>query len=122
LYYKKHWSAAIRVFEDGVALPGGWDSEKCQSLCFIGECWLHLNNIEKSVVAFTRALGYDASRREPWLQLAKLYQRKGNVAATRGFTYAAIAFPKIIGLYENDHNYSTIPEKLLKWCGDQSSS
>jgi glycosyltransferase involved in cell wall biosynthesis len=121
LYYKKHWHAAIHVLEQGIALPGGWNSEKCQGLCFVGECWLHLNDAQKAILAFNRAIGQDATRREPWLQLARIHQTSGNIAATRGFTHAATIFPKTVGLYENAYNYSTIPQQLLTWCNAHST-
>ena len=116
LYYNEHWHAAIKVLEMGVILPGGWNTEKCQSMCYVGECWQRLCHTSKAVSAYMRALEFDATRREPWIRLATIYKSKGNVPAVLAFTTACEIFPKRVGLYENDHNFNTIPTALKKWC------
>lgn len=117
LYGNGKWEAAAQLLVDGVEIctADAWDTEKCQSLCYAGQCYLHLARPQKAIQCFMSALKFDANRREPWLRLAHVYRKMECHAATRGFALAALEIPYRVGLVETARNYGADPHDCLYW-------
>jgi glycosyltransferase involved in cell wall biosynthesis len=106
--------SAIKEFERHVKM-NGWPAEKAQSYIFMGDCYGMLNEPEKQVECYNKAIYIDGSRREAYLKLAKFYQSNNNPRQCLIYAQAAKELP-IVDYYANDmRDYTVAPDELIYW-------
>jgi len=106
--------SAIKEFERHVAM-NRWQTEKAQSIIFIGDCCGMLRQPEKQVEYYNKAIYADGSRREPYIKLARFYKANNNHLLTAVYAMAATQIPWG-SYYANDKGmYEQEPHELLYW-------
>jgi tetratricopeptide (TPR) repeat protein len=115
LYYHRWYRSAIAVLERHAAMEDAWIVERSQSLCFAGECLEALGCAREAEETYRRALGLDATRREPLLRLAAACCRRGDFDAAARSAREALAVPRTSAYPELDANYTWIPHSILYW-------
>ena len=114
LYYARRWRAALCIFERGLERATGYYVERCDSLCFAGECHENLGEPDAALACYARATAADGSRRNPWLRMGLTHQGKRNFLAARACAYAALSVPRppVARVYEPVQNYTTLPHDI----------
>ena len=95
------YRSAIKELERHLKLSN-WDTEKSQSMCFIGDAYRSLGDETLALEWWHKAIDL-APRREPWMRIAQFYHGKDKPAK---------ALPYVIGAMEiaDDHFYGHVPE------------
>lgn len=110
--------SAIKEFERHLKISW-WKPERSQSMIYIGDCYLKLENEEEAVKWYHRAFQEEAGRREPLIKLAEFYFRKKDWQRTVCYCKAALEIP-MSGYYANNKfHYTHVPHELLAeayWC------
>lgn len=112
LFWTHRTKSAIKEFERHLTM-GGWQSERSQSLLFMGDAYGRLNQPEKQAEMYNKAVYLDAQRREPWMKLAEFYLFNKNYQAAVCYVKAAMEIPWS-GFYAIDKPYyEHIPYEVL---------
>jgi len=126
LYYHGYLKSAIKEFERHISMQK-WDTERSESLCYIGKAKLLLGETDDAIASFTQAFHIEPRRREPFMHLAEYYYK--NKMSEHALVYAAAAtqIPDHEGFYANyQPYYQHIPHEILYWAywqrGDFHSS
>lgn len=115
LLYRGWPKAAIEALSRHVKLSR-WDMERGQSLVFIGDACVAINEPGKALEFYHEATRMDPLRREGWLRAAGLYYKRGDAARTAQYAMAALGIPKSPGFYGDiPENYGVYPHHLLYW-------
>jgi glycosyltransferase involved in cell wall biosynthesis len=115
LFYKGKYEKAIKMFQEHLDNPG-WETEKGQSLIFMGHCYIYLKERDKAMECYSRAFTKDMNRREPLLAMADvLYREKKWTEASRLYRMT-LSIPK--GNYYSNisTNYGHYPWGQLSVC------
>lgn len=112
--YTGRYRSAIKGFEEHIAM-NGWLPERAQSAVFIGQCYEALGDEEKAISSYHRALQIDASRREAWLRLARLYYKRGDHQRVASYIEASLAVPLSNFYSNNAEDYRHVPHELGYW-------
>ncbi|MCK9371488.1 glycosyltransferase [Candidatus Dojkabacteria bacterium] len=117
LYWTGRYKSAIKEFERHLTI-GNWKAERCQSMIYIGECYMRLNDVEKGIEWMHRAYQEDGNRREPLIRLAETYYYRKEWLKVASYCMAALEIP-FSGFYaSNTSYYENVPHELLaeaKW-------
>lgn len=106
--------SAIQELERHLGM-NGWAAERSQSLCFIGEALLKLQDERGAILAFQEAFSVEGGRREPLMRLADLYYQKHDAQHTAAYAMAALSIP-LNGFYYNQiAHYEHMPHEMLYW-------
>lgn len=129
-YYGKRWHSALKLLLHQTTMDTAWIPEKSQSWVHIGECYEGLEDFTKARQAYFEASFVDPCRREPWMRLARLYQRLEKALpedkpvekqrlfqAGMSVAKAALIIPFTTALSEGIENYEYLPHEFLAWGG-----
>ncbi len=86
LMFYGRYDDAIKQLKIHLELPTAlWGAERCASMRFIARCFMSLGNLGEALSWALRAVAESQHDREPWIELAKIYQALNNHA---GMFYA----------------------------------
>lgn len=92
-----------------------WDAERSQSAIFIGDAFRNMGSEQEAIDWYRRAIDVYAARREPFIRLAELYQRRNDPQRCAAFAAAALTISQS-GFYADDaSHYRHVPHELLAW-------
>lgn len=117
--------SAIKEFKRHIDM-NRWQTERAQSMIYIGDCYGMLNNPDKQIEAYSIAFGMDSNRREALMKTAYFYRHNVNHRAVIAYATAALTIP-LSDYYANDiAMYEHAPHELLYhaygWTGDIESA
>lgn len=115
LFYDRWFRSAIPVLEAHAKMDTAWNAERSQSWCFIGESLKALRRSDEAEEAYRRSIEVDPTRREPHLELASVYSRRGDFANAVRCAKAALAIPRTNAYPELAANYTWRPHSILYW-------
>lgn len=114
LMWNGHPKSAIKEFERHIAMDR-WQTEKAQSMIFLGDCYGMLNQPDKQVEWYSKAFKTDPFRREALMKLAYFYRHNNKPLAVLAYAKAALEIPWT-DYYANDKAmYEQEPHALLYW-------
>ena len=109
-----HPKSAIAEFERHVAM-NRWPAERAQSVIFMGDCYGMLNQPEKQLEMYHKALSIDPNRREAFIKIAFFYKAQNRPQQVILYALAALEVPWT-DYYANDKAmYEHVPHELLYW-------
>ncbi len=114
LMYKGRYHSAIKEFKRHIAM-NKWQTERAQSMIFIGDCYSYLGNGERSHEWYIRAFEAEPNRREPLMKLAEYFYFKGLYQQTIAFCKAALEIRGISYYSNHQPYYEQRPHELLYW-------
>lgn len=91
-FYHARYDEAIQFFEKALEL-GKWPPERSQAFVYKSNCHQAKGEIGKAVDCLHRAMMETDSRREPFWELALLYEAQGQVERALVYLHAALAIP-----------------------------
>jgi tetratricopeptide (TPR) repeat protein len=115
LHARGRHRSAIALLEAHAARTDAWITERSASLCLSGRCFEALGDPTGAEAHYRRAIGLDATWREPFLRLAALCQARGDFDGVVEHATAAIGVPRTSAFAEADANYGDVPHALLYW-------
>ena len=115
LFYERWFRSAIAVLEVHTKMDLAWDAERSQSWCFMGECLTAIGRPQEAEEAYCRSIEVDPTRRQPHLDLAAVYSRRGDFANAARCAKSALAIPPTSAYPELEANYTWRPHSLLYW-------
>lgn len=115
LYYHGRFRSAIALLQEHAAREDGWKTEQSESLCLIARSYEFLGEPSNAEAAYVRAMKMDNTRREPFLGLALLKQKQGELEASVEYASTALEIPHASGYMESDANYTYLPHAILYW-------
>ncbi len=106
---------AIKMFEQHIEKPG-WNTEKGQSLIFMGNCYRTLKDEQKAMECYARGFTYDMNRREALLGMAQVKYDNAQWVEAERLYWSAVMIPK--GNYYANWapNYGHFPWGQLSVC------
>ncbi len=109
-----HPKSAIAEFERHVAM-NRWPAEKAQSVIYMGDCYGMLNDPEKQLEMYHKAMAIDPHRREAPMKIAYFYKAQNKPEQVISYVMAAMQIPWT-DYYANDKSmYEHLPHELLYW-------
>jgi tetratricopeptide (TPR) repeat protein len=70
--YRGQYDAAIKTLQEHLAMPGGWDMERCASMRYIARCLQAKGDIAGAKGWLYRAIAESPGTREPYTDMARL--------------------------------------------------
>ena len=114
LLWNNRPKSAIQEFERHINM-NGWNSERAQSMIYIGDAYGILGDQEKQVSYYYKAFHTDSTRREALIKLAYVYKGMNNPLACIAVISAALQIP-YAPYYGNDgSHYTYLPFEFLYW-------
>jgi glycosyltransferase involved in cell wall biosynthesis len=114
LYYKGRYKSAIKELTRHVAM-NKWQTERSQSLLFIGDSYMMLGMDKEGLAAYNEAFAIDSTRREPFMRLADYYYRKKDHQRVAAYCEAAITIPNNRFYSNHQELYTYKPHELAYW-------
>jgi glycosyltransferase involved in cell wall biosynthesis len=111
MYWRGRYKSAIKELTRHVAM-NKWQTERSQSMLFIGDSWMMLGEDAKGLVAYNEAFAIDSTRREPFMRLADYYYRKKDYQRTAAYCEAAITIPANRFYSNHQELYTYKPHEL----------
>ena len=113
--------SAIQEFQRHLKM-GGWDSERAESLIFMGDAYGQLNNPEDQALSYSLSFYIDSSRRDALMRLAEFYLWHKNYQAAVCYANASLGIPWTGFYASNKGYYEQLPHEVLYqaygWLGD----
>ena len=70
--YRGQYDTAIKTMQDHLAMPGGWDMERCASMRYIARCLQAKGDVSGAKAWLYRAIAECPTAREPYADMARL--------------------------------------------------
>ena len=114
LFWSGRYKSALKEFQRHVTM-NGWETERAESMIYIGDCYGHLNRPQDQVEWYQKAYNLDGGRRKALLKLAQAYKFWNDPQRTAVYASGALTIPRN-GYYANDmREYTVLPHELLYW-------
>jgi glycosyltransferase involved in cell wall biosynthesis len=125
LMYIGRYESAIEQFQIHINMDG-WPTERAQSMCFIGDCYMYLGDIEEAIAWYGVSFHNEPNRRQPLMKLAEYYYTKQLPHQAIAYALASTTV-KDISYYGNYQPYlENFPHEILYWAywqiGDKEKS
>lgn len=115
MMYTGRFRSAIKEFERHIAM-NAWQTERAQSMLFIGDCHLHLGDKDEAIKWYLKSFDLEPNRREPLMKLAELSHKENKLTQCVAYCEAALTI-KGDNFYANyQPYYSYVPHELLYFC------
>ena len=115
LLYSGKSKEAIKMFEQHIENPG-WETEKGQSLIFMGNAYRSLKDDKQAMECYARGFTYDMNRREALLEMAKIKYDNQEWAQAERLYWLALQIPKSNYYADFAPHYTHIPWGQLSVC------
>ncbi len=112
MFYNKMWKSASKEFERHIAM-NKWQTERGQSMVFLGDCLINLNKIEEGLQQYHRAIITGPQRRIAFLRLAAFMMKNKDFIRAIAYAKAALEIPYLASYTESMANYSHEPHYYL---------
>jgi glycosyltransferase involved in cell wall biosynthesis len=101
--YNHQWINAITELKRHLSLPSAtWDAERCASMRFIARCYSMLDDQKAAKTWALKACTECPETREPWLDLAKIYNFQQNWAGVLFAVDSALKIKERPKIYINE--------------------
>lgn len=92
-----------------------WPTERAQSMIFIGDANIVLNNDEEAIDWYNKSFQLEPKRREAVMRLADYFYKKGDAQKVACYCAMALEIGES-GFYANDlSQYTNYPHELMYW-------
>jgi glycosyltransferase involved in cell wall biosynthesis len=122
MFYNKFWKSAAKEFERHIAM-NKWQTERGQSMSYLGECLIKINKIEEGLQQYHRATITGPPRRDGWMKLAHFMVGQNDFTRAIAYAEAALKIPYKALYTERMSQYSHEPHFLLYhsygWVGNK---
>lgn len=115
LVYREKWQSAILLFKEYLKNPTAmYSSEKNSAACYLGECYYHVGLYQDFVQSYFQAFEYEATRRQPLLDLSCKWLEKHQFLKAVCVARAALEIEPLKDRFQEcNSNYSYLPYQLL---------
>lgn len=112
MFYNRMWKSASKEFERHISM-NKWQTERGQSMVFLGDCLINLNKIEEGLQQYHRAIITGPQRRIAFLRLAAFMMKNKDFIRAIAYAKAALEIPYLACYTESMPNYSHEPHYYL---------
>jgi len=125
LFWSGRRRSAIKEFQRHLVISN-WNAEKSQSMLYIGDCYMALNDKDSAFDWWNRAYALEPTRREPLMKFADYYFKRNDWARTSVYCSAMLQIPWS-GFYSNHYEfYAHLPHEMMYisqwWLGNKEES
>lgn len=114
MLYTGRYRSAIKEFERHIAM-NKWQTERAQSMLFIGDCHYYLGNKDEAVKWYLKSFDLEPNRREPIMKLAEMAYRENKPVQVIAYCTAALELPGVNYYATHQPYYEHLPHELLYW-------
>jgi tetratricopeptide (TPR) repeat protein len=112
---RRHFRSALPILT-ALDRPGVTPAVRSAGLCFAAHCLAATGGLTDEVQELLfRAVRRDSTRRDPWVQLARLSLALGDMQGAASFAAAALAIPAQVGMSEVEENLRAGPHAISYW-------
>ena len=112
MYYNKMWKSAAKEFERHIQM-NKWQTERGQSMIFLGDCYANLNKVESALQEYHRATITGPTRRIGFLRLSSFMMKNKDFIRAIAYAKAALEIPYNACYTESMPNYNDEPHYYL---------
>jgi glycosyltransferase involved in cell wall biosynthesis len=122
MFYNKMWKSASKEFERHISM-NKWQTERGQSMLYLGDCLINLGKIEDGLQQYHRATITGPTRRAGFIRLAAFMSKNKDFIRSICYAKAALEIPYLACYTESMHQYSHEPHYYLYysygWAGNK---